>query len=243
MFKKILLGIPLLCLSLQSTGYAAGTVVRELAEFGVPAARRAMSSFRQLAPLSTFQPPVPAHNLPAHTAKRYFSKVSDPVDLPSAISGRAFSAAPSPVDESTVSKGDFLSTSKNIVEEGHKIKSRTTKRLPSVRVNGEEFVRRYETAGVNCFPTLRNRFPQFSDCLDEIESTLYTFYVDCMKTVAGMGHIGIVRFRESFELWRAISLEINDEIEKETNLENQKKLKDSKEGVDWLFTDLEFTHQ
>ena len=79
MFKKILLGIPLLCLSLQSTGYAAGTVVKELAEFGVPAARRAMSSFRQLAPLSTFQPPVPSHNLPAHTAKRYFSKVSDPV--------------------------------------------------------------------------------------------------------------------------------------------------------------------
>ena len=57
MLKKILFGVPLLCLSLQSTGYAAGTVVKELAEFGVPAARRAMSSFRQLALFRLFNLP------------------------------------------------------------------------------------------------------------------------------------------------------------------------------------------
>ena len=74
--RKTLLSVPLLCLAFQSTGYAASAAMKELAEFGVPAARRALSAVRPSLSLFTFQPPVPIAS-PLHLARRYFSKTSD----------------------------------------------------------------------------------------------------------------------------------------------------------------------
>ena len=69
--KIFLLGVSTLCLSLQSTGYAASTMMKEIIEFGVPAARRVISSVRPLSELSALH----SSSLPS---KRYFSTTPKP---------------------------------------------------------------------------------------------------------------------------------------------------------------------
>ena len=235
MFKKVVFGVPLLCLALQSTGQAASAAMKEMIEFSIPAARRALSTVRPLSSLLfTFQPPVPMAPPSSHVIKRYFSKILGPLaDVPKTLPVLAVETA-TPLEEDPSFASPKVA---NVSDESKEIKDRSARKR-SIRIGGGEFMRQFEICQKNCFPTLKGAFPEYVGCLDEIESALYLFYVDPEKTIEGMSYSNVTQLRESAEQWHAISPHIIDEIKKETNLQRQRELQNSKDGIDWLFTNL-----
>jgi hypothetical protein len=157
MSRKIFITIPMLCLSLQSTGYASA--LRELVELGTPL-KRVMSMLRPVVPLAR-----------EYSSTSRLSAYINPVPQNPLIQ-RSFTTLP--INRLTTNMSSVVPFPR-VLDESKRITLAHIRPYATSSSIDSDLRAAYNKAQTNCWPTLKKAFPDRKGFFDRINSNFHTF--------------------------------------------------------------------